>query len=281
MKWNRWCDRGDVRCGGVGVRGEGQAHEVNHGHRAYGAGKSTFLDAIAGRIARGSLEGTVRIDGDKCCYFEDDLLIMQDDAFPMLTVYETFMFAAEVRLPPSISRVEKARVHELLEQLGLTSATHTLHIGDEGRREYRRTAFSVVEKVKDIAKSGSIVLMTIHQPSFRIQMLLDRITVLARGRLVYLGSPTGVAAFLAGFARPVPDGENNLEYLLDVIKEYDESTVGLDPLVLYQRDGTKPDQAAKTPLRKPPKTPRIPRTYASHPGPNILASEALIFPLET
>ncbi|XP_004231234.1 ABC transporter G family member STR [Solanum lycopersicum] len=266
-----------------------------------GAGKSTFLDAIAGRIARGSLEGSVRIEGKPVTTSYMKMIssyVMQDDQlFPMLTVHETFMFAAEVRLPPSISRAEKKkRVHELLEQLGLTSATHT-YIGDEGRRgvsggERRRvsigidiihkpsllfldeptsgldstSAHSVVEKVKDIAKSGSIVLMTIHQPSFRIQMLLDRITVLARGRLVYLGSPTGVAAFLAGFARPVPDGENSLEYLLDVIKEYDESTVGLDPLVLYQRDGIKPDQAAKTPLRKPPKTPRAPRTpYAKSP----------------
>jgi ABC-type multidrug transport system ATPase subunit len=42
------------------------------------------------------------------------------------------------------------------------------------------SAYSVVEKVKDIAKQGSIVLMTIHQPSFRIQMLLDRIVILAR-----------------------------------------------------------------------------------------------------
>jgi ABC-type multidrug transport system ATPase subunit len=42
------------------------------------------------------------------------------------------------------------------------------------------SAYSVVEKVKDIAKGGSIVLMTIHQLSYRIQMLLDRITVLAR-----------------------------------------------------------------------------------------------------
>lgn len=92
----------------------------------------------------------------------------------------------------------------------MQSATHT-YIGDEGRRgvsggERRRvsigidiihkpsllfldeptsgldstSAYSVVEKVKDIAKSGSIVLMTIHQPSYRIQMLLDRITVLGR-----------------------------------------------------------------------------------------------------
>lgn len=92
----------------------------------------------------------------------------------------------------------------------MQSATHT-YIGDEGRRgvsggERRRvsigidiihkpsllfldeptsgldstSAYSVVEKVKDIARGGSIVLMTIHQPSYRIQLLLDRIAVLAR-----------------------------------------------------------------------------------------------------
>lgn len=73
-----------------------------------------------------------------------------------------------------------------------------------------------------------------------------------------MGSPLGLSAHLTGFGRPIPDGENSLEYLLDVIKEYDESTVGLDPLVLFQRHGIKPDQIARTPIPKPPKTPRTP-----------------------
>lgn len=77
---------------------------------------------------------------------------------------------------------------------------------------------------------------------------------------MYSGSPVGLSPYLAGFGRPVPEGENSLEYLLDVIKEYDESTVGLDPFVLYQRDGIKPDQAARTPIPKPPKTPKTSRT---------------------
>ncbi|XP_011039177.1 PREDICTED: ABC transporter G family member 17-like [Populus euphratica] len=260
-----------------------------------GAGKSTFLDAIAGRIARGSLQGSVRIDGKPVTTSYMKMIssyVMQDDQlFPMLTVFETFMFAAEVRLPPSVSRAEKKkRVHELLHQLGLTSATHT-YIGNEGNRgvsggERRRvsigidiihkpsllfldeptsgldstSAYSVVEKVKDIARGGSIILMTIHQPSFRIQMLLDRITILARGRLIYMGSPVALPNYLSRFGRPIPDGENSIEYFLDVIKEYDESTVGLDPLVFYQRDGIKPDQAAQTPVRKTPRTARTPRT---------------------
>lgn len=126
------------------------------------------------------------------------------------------------------------------------------------------SAYSVVEKVKEIARQGSIVLMTIHQPSFRIQMLLDRITVLARGRLIYMGSPTALPAHLAGFGRPIPEGENSMEYLLDVIKEYDESTLGLEPLVAYQRDGLKPSQAARTPVPKTPKTPHQKSTHSTH-----------------
>lgn len=56
--------------------------------------------------------------------------VMQDDQlFPALTVFETFMFAAEVRLPPSISRDEKKkRVYELLDQLGLQVSSPFLHI---------------------------------------------------------------------------------------------------------------------------------------------------------
>ncbi|TVU42243.1 hypothetical protein EJB05_08637, partial [Eragrostis curvula] len=255
-----------------------------------GAGKSTFLDALAGRIAKGSLEGSVSIDGRPVTtsYMKQiSSYVMQDDQlFPMLTVLETLRFAAEVRLPPSLSRHEKLkRVWELIEQLGLQTTAHT-YIGDEGIRgvsggERRRvsigtdiihkpsllfldeptsgldstSAYSVVEKVKEIAKEGSIVLMTIHQPSFRIQMLLDRIVILARGRLIYLGSPNTLPTYLDGFGRPVPDGENSIEYLLDVIKEYDESTQGLEPLVAYQRDGSKPNEAAKTPIPKTPRTP--------------------------
>ncbi|GJZ20730.1 ABC transporter G family member 17-like protein [Tanacetum coccineum] len=84
---------------------------------------------------------------------------------------------------------------------------------------------------------------------------MSKVVCCDRGRLIYLGSPTDLSAHLAGFERPVPESENNLEYLLDVIKEYDESTIGLDPLVMYQREGLKPDPVAQTPVPKQ-QTPR-------------------------
>lgn len=47
-------------------------------------------------------------------------VMQSDQLFPMFTVFETFLFAAKVRLPPSISRDEKKmRVYELINQLGL------------------------------------------------------------------------------------------------------------------------------------------------------------------
>lgn len=42
------------------------------------------------------------------------------------------------------------------------------------------SAFSVVEKLNGIAAGGSTVLLTIHQPSFRIQQLLSKVIILAR-----------------------------------------------------------------------------------------------------
>ncbi|KAG7969650.1 hypothetical protein I3843_07G041800 [Carya illinoinensis] len=68
-----------------------------------GAGKSTLLDGLAGRIARGSLKGRVSLDGVEMSpglIKRTSAYIMQDDRlFPMLTVYETLMFAADFRGP--------------------------------------------------------------------------------------------------------------------------------------------------------------------------------------
>jgi ABC-type glutathione transport system ATPase component len=92
-----------------------------------GAGKSTFLDALAGRIA--SLDGRVALDGvemSPSLIKRSSAYVMQDDRlFPMLTVYETLMFAADFRLGSSVSASDKKlRVENLIEQLGLTVSSY-------------------------------------------------------------------------------------------------------------------------------------------------------------
>ncbi|CAH1413442.1 unnamed protein product [Lactuca virosa] len=241
-----------------------------------GAGKSTLLDGLAGRIASGSLKGKVSMDGmemNPSLIKRTSAYIMQEDRlFPMLTVYETLMFAADFRLG-SIPRAEKRqRVEELIEQLGLSTARNT-YIGDEGRRgvsggERRRvsigvdiihgpsllfldeptsgldstSAQSVVEKVHNIARAGSTVVLTIHQPSHRILLLLDHLIILARGQLMYQGPPKDVGLHLGRLGRKLPKGENPIEFLIDVIQQYDQSEYGVDALAEFVLTGMKPPQ---------------------------------------
>ncbi|KAL5178720.1 ABC transporter G family member 2 [Glycine soja] len=239
-----------------------------------GAGKSTLLDGLAGRIASGSLKGRVSLDGatvSASLIKRTSAYIMQEDRlFPMLTVYETLMFAADFRLGPLSLADKKQRVEKLIDQLGLTSSRNT-YIGDEGTRgisggERRRvsigvdiihgpsllfldeptsgldstSAHSVIEKVHDIARGGSTVILTIHQPSSRIQLLLDHLIILARGQLMFQGSPQDVALHLSRMPRKIPKGESPIELLIDVIQEYDQSEVGVEALAEFARTGVKP-----------------------------------------
>ncbi|CAA0834131.1 ABC transporter G family member 6 [Striga hermonthica] len=241
---------------------------------ASGSGKSTLIDALANRMAKGSLKGSVTLNGE---HLESSLLklisayVMQDDLlFPMLTVEETLTFAAEFRLPRTLSRSKKKlRVQALIDQLGLRSAARTV-IGDEGHRgvsggERRRvsigtdiihdpillfldeptsgldstSAYMVVKVLQRIARSGSIVIMSIHQPSYRILSLLDRMIFLSRGQTVYSGPPSGLPNFFSDFGHPIPDDENRTEFALDLIRELEGSPGGTKSLVEFNKSWGK------------------------------------------
>ncbi|CAH9078302.1 unnamed protein product [Cuscuta epithymum] len=253
-----------------GVSGEAREGEITAVLGASGAGKSTLIDALAGRISRGSLGGTVTMNGE---VLESKLLkaisayVMQDDLlFPMLTVEETLMFAAEFRLPRTLPHSrKKARVGALIEQLGLKAAAKTV-IGDEGHRgisggERRRVSIGtdiihdpivlfldeptsgldstsanmVVKVLQRIAKSGSIVILTVHQPSYRILSLLDRLIFLSKGQTVFNGSPSSLPTFFREFGNQIPKNENVCEFALDFIRELEQSPQGTRNLVEFNK----------------------------------------------
>ncbi|XP_009796484.1 ABC transporter G family member 1-like [Nicotiana tabacum] len=252
------------------ISGEARDGEIVAVLGASGSGKSTLIDGLANRIAKESLKGTITLNGEP---LDSRLLkvisayVMQDDLlYPMLTVEETLMFAAEFRLPRTLSKSKKKmRVQALIDQLGLRNAAKTI-IGDEGHRgvsggERRRvsigidiihdpiilfldeptsgldstSAYMVVKVLQRIAQSGSIVIMSIHQPSYRILGLLDRMLFLSRGQTVYSGSPMNLPHFFADFGHPIPDNENRTEFALDLIRELEGSPGGTKSLVEFNK----------------------------------------------
>ncbi|KAK9684083.1 hypothetical protein RND81_10G185000 [Saponaria officinalis] len=252
------------------ISGEARDGEIMAVLGASGSGKSTLIDALANRIARGSLKGKVTLNGEN---LESRLLkvisayVMQDDLlYPMLTVEETLMFSAEFRLPRTLSKSKKAaRVQQLIDMLGLRNAAKTI-IGDEGHRgvsggERRRvsigidiihdpiilfldeptsgldstSAFMVVKVLQRIAQSGSIVLMSIHQPSYRIMGLLDRLIFLSRGQTVFSGAPSDLPVYFNEFGSPIPENENKTEFAMDLIRELESSPGGARALVEFHK----------------------------------------------
>ncbi|OAY83564.1 ABC transporter G family member 16 [Ananas comosus] len=235
------------------VSGEAREGEILAIMGASGSGKSTLIDALANRIPRRRLGGSVTLNGERVSgrlLRSISAYVMQDDLlFPMLTVEETLTFAAEFRLPRSLPREKKrARVRALIDQLGLRPAASTI-IGDESHRgvsggERRRvsigaeivhdpvllfldeptsgldsaSALMVARVLRRIARAGSVVVASVHQPSRRVLGLVDRLLILSRGRAAYCGDPRRLANFLAAFGRPVPAGESPAEFALDAVR---------------------------------------------------------------
>ncbi|KAG2552794.1 ABC transporter G family member 5-like [Panicum virgatum] len=263
------------------ISGEAREGEIMAVLGASGSGKSTLIDALANRIVKESLHGSVTLNGES---LDGNLLkvisayVMQDDLlYPMLTVEETLMFAAEFRLPRSLPTKEKRkRVQALIDQLGLRSAAGTI-IGDEGHRgvsggERRRvsigvdiihdpivlfldeptsgldstSAFMVVKVLQRIAQSGSVVVMSIHQPSYRILGLLDRLLFLSRGQTVFYGPPGALPSFFDDFGKPIPGNENPTEFALDLIRELETMPDGARDLVEHNKKWQMRRVAPKT-----------------------------------
>lgn len=116
-----------------------------------GSGKTSLLNQMSGRMkgSRLSVSGRTLFNGSEdASQIQSGFVIQQDILLPTLTVRETLTYAAQLRLPSSISAEEKKQlVEEVIMELSLKEAADT-RIGNHEHRgcsggEKRRVSIGV------------------------------------------------------------------------------------------------------------------------------------------
>ncbi|GJN18380.1 hypothetical protein PR202_gb05537 [Eleusine coracana subsp. coracana] len=234
-----------------GVTCEARAGELVAIVGPSGAGKTTLLSVLAGSADPARVvAGEVLVNGrrmDAARFRRVSGYVPQDDAlFPALTVEETLLYSARLRLrlrSASSSSGCAARARELMADLGLRHVASS-RVASVSGGERRRvsigadlvhdpavllldeptsgldsgSALHIVKMLKDMAaNSGKTVVLTIHQPGFRILELLDRVVLLADGAVRHHGPLALLDARLAASGHAIPPHVNVLEYAMEAI----------------------------------------------------------------
>ena len=226
---------------------------------ASGAGKTTFLDILARKNKRGMIDGDFYVNGEKVSdsdYRSVIGFVDQDDTLlPTLTVHETIMTSALLRLPRDMNiSAKEQKVYEVEKQLGILPIKDQLIGSEEGHGrgisggEKRRVgiacelvtspsilfldeptsgldafnAFNVIECLVTLAKNyNRTVVFTIHQPRSNIVALFDHLVLLARGRIVYSGPYISCQNYFDNIGYACPPGFNIADYLVDLTMHAD------------------------------------------------------------
>ncbi|KAJ3130584.1 hypothetical protein HK101_005054, partial [Irineochytrium annulatum] len=192
-----------------------------------GAGKTTLLDILAGKSKTGTVAGDILVNGKKIKHDDYRSIIgyvdQEDTLMDTLTVYETILYSALLRLPRSMSLDhKKLRVEETLMELDIVHIANR-RIGRAGSRgisggEKRRVSIACELALTTIERTyHRTVIFTIHQPRSNIYALFDKLVLLAKGKLVYSGpaQQTAIDHFSSlGFTCPM--GFNIADYLVDL-----------------------------------------------------------------
>ncbi|CAF1862730.1 hypothetical protein Bca4012_033286 [Brassica carinata] len=241
-----------------------------------GAGKTTLMDVLAGRKTGGTIEGDVYISGfpkRQETFARISGYCEQNDVHsPCLTVFESLLFSACLRLPSDIdSETQKAFVHEVMELVELTSLSGALvglpgvdGLSTEQRKRLTiavelvanpsivfmdeptsgldaRAAAIVMRTVRNIVNTGRTIVCTIHQPSIDIFESFDELLFMKRGgELIYAGPLGQRSCDLIKYfeciegVKKIKAGHNPAAWMLDVTSSTEEQRLGLDFAEIYK-----------------------------------------------
>ncbi|XP_029129133.1 ABC transporter G family member 29 isoform X3 [Cajanus cajan] len=191
-----------------------------------GAGKTTLMDVLAGRKTGGYIEGDVRISGfpkNQETFARISGYCEQTDIHsPQVTVHESLIYSAFLRLPREVNNEEKMKfVEEVMDLVELNSLRDAIvglpgvtGLSTEQRKRLTiavelvanpsiifmdeptsgldaRAAAIVMRTVRNTVDTGRTVVCTIHQPSIDIFEAFDELLLMKRGGQVIYSGPLG------------------------------------------------------------------------------------------
>nr|AGT28055.1 pleiotropic drug resistance transporter 3 [Panax ginseng] len=241
-----------------------------------GAGKTTLMDVLAGRKTGGYIEGHITISGypkRQETFARISGYCEQNDIHsPHVTVYESLLYSAWLRLPPEVdSETRKMFVEEVMELVELKSLRDALvglpgvnGLSTEQRKRLTiavelvanpsiifmdeptsgldaRAAAIVMRTVRNTVDTGRTVVCTIHQPSIDIFEAFDELLLMKQGgQELYVG-PVGrdscqlIKYFeeIEGISK-IKDGYNPATWMLEVTSSKQEMILGVDFNEVYK-----------------------------------------------
>lgn len=221
-----------------------------------GAGKSTLLRIISGRVKNSDFDPkSISFNEQpmskpsqlrKLCGF----VTQEDNLLPLLTVKETLMFSAQFRIKGTSLKDKEEKVLALMQELGLQHIANS-YIGDEEVRgisggERKRvsiaidvihdppillldeptsgldstSALQVLELLASMAKvRNQILILTIHQPSYRMLRYLSSFLILSHGMAAHHGSLKSLEDVICQLGLKIPDRLNPLEFVMEITSQ--------------------------------------------------------------
>ncbi|KAH9385185.1 ATP-binding cassette, subfamily G (WHITE), member 2 [Nematocida major] len=243
-----------------------------------GAGKTTYLKIISGRKQKTA--GTILLNGQEIKQKELRKRVayvhQEDHLYPVLSAKEMLSYTIQMKSPEESN--PDGLADKLLEDVDMIDAKDTL-IGDplEGMAglsggERKRlsvaqelvscpeilfldeptsgldayTSESLIIHLKNLARQGMLVVMTIHQPSSEIFHMFDNIVLMKNGYIVYSGSPQECVESLEASGMPCPKYTNPADHLFRILGRFPEEnykaqapeSLDMDPVDANKRPQT-------------------------------------------
>ncbi|CAJ2661304.1 unnamed protein product [Trifolium pratense] len=241
-----------------------------------GAGKTTLMDVLAGRKTGGYIDGDIKVSGypkKQETFARISGYCEQNDIHsPHVTVYESLLYSAWLRLPAGVdTKTREMFIEEVMDLVELNSLRNSLvglpgvsGLSTEQRKRLTiavelvanpsiifmdeptsgldaRAAAIVMRTVRNTVDTGRTVVCTIHQPSIDIFEAFDELFLMKRGgQEIYVGPLGRHSTHLIKYFESVDgvskikDGYNPATWMLEVTTTAQELNLGLDFTEYYK-----------------------------------------------